>query len=632
MRHAPLPAHRVYLQRTIQEPSLTRDGRSLLFAMSADGRTTIHRMSLETGLQQSLTSEPTPSGGVTYGGGLYAANDEHLVFPSRDGRLWRLDLASGDQAPLMPAVQGVGAPALSPCGKYWTCAAEADSSGALLVGRMDGNGWPVRLPGSLSFVGDPFFGPGGAYIAWQTWPERVMPWDHAELRIARFARPLSECRDLHEALPAEVLSVTRDGVHLSFPLPHPDGRHLLFTSDETGWRSPWSYDLETQQSRRLALTEGEVGGPNWVLRASPLALGQGGTRLYAVSKSSGSSRLLAIDVESGRIRTIDSRFSCLSTLACCDGGCSGKDLLAYLAADPVTPAALVTREVDAEARGSVEVDRVSTSVGLSNSTRLSRPVTLTWRAPDGTEVWGIWTPAAGEGTAPVIVFIHGGPTAATELTYDATAQFYASRGYHYLAVNYRGSTQRGRAYQDLLRGTWGQFDVEDARDGAQALIERGAGDRRRVAIMGGSAGGYTTLMALGTQPEFWAAGISLYGVGDLYEVMMGSHRFEKFYEHTLVGGLPDAGRLWVERSPLTYVDRVRAPLLLFHGEQDKAVPVQQSIDFADAIRARKGIVELVTYEEEGHGFKREKNRKEVLDRSLAFLDKYVRCGQGPARP
>jgi dipeptidyl aminopeptidase/acylaminoacyl peptidase len=150
--------------------------------------------------------------------------------------------------------------------------------------------------------------------------------------------------------------------------------------------------------------------------------------------------------------------------------------------------------------------------------------------------------------------------------------------------------------------------------------------------MGGSAGGYTTLMALAMQPEFWAAGISLYGVGDLYEVRMGSHRFEKHYEETLVGPLPSSGSLWVERSPLTHAHRVRAPLLLFHGVQDKAVPVRQSIEFADAIRSRKGLVEIVTYEEEGHGFKREKNRKEVLGRSLAFLDKFVKNRQGPPRP
>jgi dipeptidyl aminopeptidase/acylaminoacyl peptidase len=216
------------------------------------------------------------------------------------------------------------------------------------------------------------------------------------------------------------------------------------------------------------------------------------------------------------------------------------------------------------------------------------------------------------------------------LSHDATAQFFATRGYHFLAVNHRGSTQSGRAYQELLNGRWGELDVWDARAGAQALVERQVADGSRVAIMGGSAGGYTALMALAMQPEFWAAGISLYGVGDLYEVMLGSHRFEKHYEQLLVGALPEAGRRWVQRSPLTHASLVRAPLLLFHGEQDKAVPVRQSIDFAASVRGHGGIVDLVTYPDEGHGFKREKTRKEVLERTLSFLEKYVRNQQAPS--
>jgi dipeptidyl aminopeptidase/acylaminoacyl peptidase len=227
----------------------------------------------------------------------------------------------------------------------------------------------------------------------------------------------------------------------------------------------------------------------------------------------------------------------------------------------------------------------------------------------------------------VVVHIHGGPTAAAELGWHATAQFYATRGYHFLEVNHRGSTQRGRRYQDMLNGNWGLYDVEDARGGAQALVDRGVADAARLAIMGGSAGGYTTLMALATQPEFWAAGISYYGVGELYEVMLGSHRFEKYYEHTLVGALPEAGALWMERSPLTHVQRVRAPVLLFHGAQDKAVPVRQSIEFAEALRNRRAPVEIVTFDDEGHGFKHEKNRRQVLEHSLAFLEKYVRNRQ-----
>jgi dipeptidyl aminopeptidase/acylaminoacyl peptidase len=175
----------------------------------------------------------------------------------------------------------------------------------------------------------------------------------------------------------------------------------------------------------------------------------------------------------------------------------------------------------------------------------------------------------------------------------------------------------------MLNGQWGVVDVQDARSGAEHLVSLGVADAARLVLTGGSAGGYTTLMALTQDPDFWAAGVSLYGIGNLYELKLGSHRFEVNYEQGLIGRLPEAGKLWVERSPLTFVKAVRAPVLLFHGKEDKAVPYQQSVEFADAVKRNGVPVELVLYADEGHGFSREANRKDCLTRTEAFLEKYV---------
>jgi dipeptidyl aminopeptidase/acylaminoacyl peptidase len=171
------------------------------------------------------------------------------------------------------------------------------------------------------------------------------------------------------------------------------------------------------------------------------------------------------------------------------------------------------------------------------------------------------------------------------------------------------------------------LDVQDARSGAINLIDSGRADPARAVIMGGSAGGYTTLMALALDPDFWAAGVSLYGIGNLYEVKQGSHRFEVNYEERLIGRLPQAGPLWKERSPLTHVNNVRAPVLLFHGTEDKAVPYQQSVEFAEAVRRNGGIADLISYQGEGHGFVKEANRRDLIERIERFLDKYVICQQ-----
>jgi dipeptidyl aminopeptidase/acylaminoacyl peptidase len=268
-------------------------------------------------------------------------------------------------------------------------------------------------------------------------------------------------------------------------------------------------------------------------------------------------------------------------------------------------------------------------VGLVDSAALAQADVISWKTAGDQPVWGILyrAGASGEQNRPLIVFVHGGPTSEKALGWDAQAQYFATRGWHYLAVNYRGSTGYGREYQELLRGQWGVVDVEDACSGASHLVRLGLADPQRLVIAGASAGGYTTLMALTQNPDFWAAGISLFGIGNLYDLKQGSHRFEVNYEEFLIGKLPEKGPLWKERSPLRQAQKVRTPVLLFHGTEDKAVPHQQSIDFAEAVRRTGGIAELATYEGEGHGFQKEATRRDVVEKMERFLDKYVLCLQ-----
>ncbi len=230
---------------------------------------------------------------------------------------------------------------------------------------------------------------------------------------------------------------------------------------------------------------------------------------------------------------------------------------------------------------------------------------------------------AGEGPRPTIVSVHGGPTSETPLGWRAEAHFWASQGWHVLHLNHRGGTGNGRQFQDMLNETWGVVDTEDARSGAEYLVEQGLADVTRLVITGGSAGGFTTMMALVTDPDFWTAGVSLFGIGHQYEVRLGSHRFEARYEDILIGPLPETAERWVERSPVFRAENVKAPVLLFHGKEDKVIPYQQTVDYADKVRANGGIAEVVLYDDEGHGFRKEKNRRDQLTKMEAFLERYV---------
>jgi dipeptidyl aminopeptidase/acylaminoacyl peptidase len=267
--------------------------------------------------------------------------------------------------------------------------------------------------------------------------------------------------------------------------------------------------------------------------------------------------------------------------------------------------------------------RATDGVGLVDPQALIEPEVISWPTAGGGVSWGLLYRAREAGPRPLIVSVHGGPTSERGRTFDAQAQYFVTRGWHYLEVNHRGGTGFGRAYQDLLNGAWGLVDVQDAHSGAEFLTAAGLADPLRRALTGHSAGGYTTMMALATDPDFWTAGLALSGISHLYDSARGTHRFEVNYEDTIVGPLPAAGPLWVERSPLTHAKNVCRPILLVHGAQDKAVPTRQSIDYAEAVRRNGGTAELLIFDDEGHSYVRAANLQKLYETMDAFLDKYV---------
>ncbi|MGO2747854.1 alpha/beta hydrolase family protein [Microbacterium sp.] len=230
---------------------------------------------------------------------------------------------------------------------------------------------------------------------------------------------------------------------------------------------------------------------------------------------------------------------------------------------------------------------------------------------------------------PYIVFVHGGPTAHVAGAASAAIAFYTSRGIGVLDVNYGGSTGFGRAYRERLDGQWGIVDVDDVLAAARGLADSGRADPARIAIRGGSAGGWTVLSAL-VRGGVFAAGISRYGVADLRMLAQDTHDFERFYIDGLVGPLPDAEQLYIDRSPLTHTDRIDVPVLLLQGEDDRVVPPSQSEAIRDALAERGVPHEYVVYPGEGHGFRRAETIVDALERELAFLGRAF--GFAPAGP
>ncbi len=276
----------------------------------------------------------------------------------------------------------------------------------------------------------------------------------------------------------------------------------------------------------------------------------------------------------------------------------------------------------------VDWDDAST-VTLRRSSETALPfvsvaVPLTWDGPEGPVHAWWYAPTNPDAVAPegelppVIVRSHGGPTAFSNADLDLAYQFWTSRGIGALDVNYGGSSHYGREYRNRLWGEWGVVDVRDCVDAVRVVVDRGLVDPQRVAIMGGSAGGYTTLQALVTSDVF-AAGLSDYGVSDLATLATDTHKFEAHYTDRLVAPWPEGKDLYEARSPIHHLDRLNSPMLLQQGSDDRVVPPSQAREMAEAVRAKGLPVALVMYEGEGHGFRRADTIVASLNAKLSFL-------------
>jgi dipeptidyl aminopeptidase/acylaminoacyl peptidase len=212
------------------------------------------------------------------------------------------------------------------------------------------------------------------------------------------------------------------------------------------------------------------------------------------------------------------------------------------------------------------------------------------------------------------------------MSFSPETAFYTSRGFAVLAVNYRGSTGYGKSYTDALKGNWGILDVEDAELGAKALVDQRLADPNRLVIQGGSAGGYTVLQALTTRPGVFKAGISLFGIGNLFTLATGTHKFESRYLDSLIGELPQDTAIYRERSPLFHAHQIKDPVAIFQGSEDRVVPPDQAESIVAALKSNGTPHEYHLYEGEGHGWRKTETIEAYYNSVLRFLQQYVLFG------
>jgi dipeptidyl aminopeptidase/acylaminoacyl peptidase len=565
-----------------------------------------------------------------YGGGDYTVHDGVIYFANdADQRLYRQRPGEVPQ-PLTAADKSRYADMQVDSARGRLLAVREDHSAPgeavnSLVAVALNDGAVATLAAGNDFYSSPRLSPDGRHLAWLTWNHPNMPWDGTELWLAELAADGTP-RDARRVAGGSTESIFQP--EWSPPGPGDNGA-LHFVSDRSGWWNLYRLnDMENVPAERLYAMDAEFGQPQWVFGMSTYGFVDADTIVCTYSQD-GHRFMALLDTVGGRLQTLDVPYTG-SMLAIADGRA------VYVGASPTAAAAVIFLDLSGLGRPDRSaVLRRSTDFAVDEG-YLSIAEPVEFPTTGGLTAHGyFYAPRNRDYSAPpgelppLIVTSHGGPTSATTGDLNLSRQYWTSRGFAILDVNYGGSTGYGRAYRERLAGQWGVVDVDDCINGARWLVEQGRVDGERLIIRGGSAGGYTTLRAITAHRVFKAAA-SYYGISDAEALAQETHKFESRYNDKLIAPYPTGRDLYVERSPIYFADQCSAALILFQGLEDKVVPPAQSEAMFIAARNKELPVAYVAFEGEGHGFRQAANLKQAMENELYFYGRVF--GFEPGEP
>ena len=476
---------------------------------------------------------------------------------------------------------------------------EAQSS--IVAVALNGSGEQTLVAGS-DFHAAPRLNADGSRLAWLSWNHPDMPWDGCTLWQAEIGV------DGTPGAPTAVAGNRQESI--CQPSWSPSGE-LYFVSDRSGW---WNlYRLRHGSIEALQPMAAEFGRAHWNFGVSTYGFEADGNIICSYV-SNGTWNLARLDARSLVLTPIALPFRSISDLEV------GNGFAVFIGGAPDTPNSIVRLDLSTLAwtvlQRAVQLDidpgYLSIPEALEFPTSGQRTAHAFFYAPRNRDFCGL----AGQ-RPPLLVISHGGPTSSASATLNLAIQFWTSRGFAVLDVNYGGSTGYGRQYRERLNGQWGVVDVDDAIAAARHVVQRGDADEQKLAIRGSSAGGYTTLAAL-TFHDYFKAGASYYGVSDLEALARECHKFESRYLDHLVGAYPQEMALYRSRSPIHHVARLNVPLILFQGLDDKVVPPNQSQAMFDSLNQKGLPVAYITFAGEQHGFRRAENIQHALQAELYF--------------
>lgn len=597
------------------------DGQTLVWLEGRSDRGVLVASTLNGDAPRDLTDELSVRARVGYGGGDFCVGSGRVIFAS-GSRLNSLALSGGKPRAITPQFGEPAAPTLSPDGRWVMYVYSYERKDGVAVVSSSGDCWPQILSCGRDFYLQPRWSADGKQIAYIAWDHPNMPWDGCELFLAELSVP---ARGMPSLKKEKKIAGAAD-IAVFQPEFSPDGKYLSYLSDEGGWHNLYLHDLASGKTRRLTdESAAQLGNPAWVQGQRTYGWNHDSKTVYLMRNERGVATLVALDIASGKMSPVKelTAYTDIQQPALHPK----KPLLAAAVSSGTQPPRIIAHDLS---RRATTIIKRATSESILPE-KLNSPQPITWQSQDGAEVHGLLYLPSGfaansqssQKAPPAIIRIHGGPTSQTRAAFNADAQFFTTRGYALLDVNYRGSTGYGRDYMNALRGNWGIHDVEDAVSGAKYLAREGLADGEKLVIMGGSAGGYTVLQALVTRPGFFKAGLCLYGVSNMFTLASDTHKFEERYLDSLLGPLPEAAALYRERSPIFHAEKIVDPVAIFQGEIDEVVPRAQSDTIVESLKRRNVPHEYHIYPGEGHGWRKTETIEKFYASMDAFLKTYV---------
>ena len=568
-----------------------------------------------------------------YGGGAYTVFRDSIYFVNfKDQRIYHQLEGSSKVIPITPSKNRDGS-----LGKYAHLSVSPDGKRLLFVyekeyddrenenflGVLDIDSEhiaePTIIAGGYDFYADPVFSPSGDKIAWLQWNHPHMPWDSTELMLGTFRGNA-------------LYNVKRvdGGEGKSICLPRFDKKERLYyvmdkvVDDASSPDNWWNIYRYTDVIEQITAERAEFGEPHWVFGQSNYDF-LPDNRIIAKMVKEGRESLVIVEPEKKSLSLIENDLSNFSYIKTDEEG-----RVFFVGASSKKAQAVCSIEVNSDFK-KVRVLKKSSKIEMQEED-ISIPVHLSYPTKDGKEAYAFlympknskFTTPPGE-KPPLLVIVHGGPTSRADDSFSFLVQFWTSGGFAVIDVNYRGSTGYGRRYRDTLISKWGLIDAEDVKDAVQYLIKQRRVDPQRIAVRGGSAGGYMVQRVMTQYPQVFKVGASYYGIGDLTTLVDETHKFESRYIDNLVGArLPEGRDQYQARSPINYLDRLKAPMIIFQGSDDRIVTPECSREVARVLKEKGIKYDYIEYKGEQHGFRSKKSKVDSLKREYKFYSEVFR--------